>query len=69
MIAAPEFLCSAAIGLTTLLAVRADALGTPVRDASLPTWLPLVVLAACAAASSVLGLTDPETFAAAFGVV
>jgi len=35
----------------------------------LPAWLPLASLAAFAAACGVLGVRDPETLAAVFGVI
>ena len=35
----------------------------------LPAWLPLASLAAFAAACGVLGVSDPEILAAAFGII
>ena len=68
MIPVPD-VYSAAIALTTLLAFGVDPIEMFGRAVSPPTWLPLAVLAAFAAACGVLGVSDPETFAAAFGVI
>ena len=53
MHAAPDPVSLLALGLTALL----------------PAWLPLASLAAFAAACGVLGVSDPEILAAAFGII
>jgi hypothetical protein len=69
MIAAPEVLCSAVIGMTTLLAFGADPLEITGGAVAVPVWLPFAVLAAFAAGSALFGMSDPESFAAMFGVL
>ena len=58
-------LCALALGLTTLLAISADRLPRA-GGISVPAWLPVAALGAFAIVSSVLGITHPESFAAAF---
>jgi hypothetical protein len=69
MIAAPEVFCSAVIGMTTLLAFGADPPEIWGCAVSVPVWLPFAVLAAFAAGSALFGMSNPESFAAMFGVV
>ena len=68
MHAAPDPVSLLALGLTTLLALRGGQ-ADDVRAVLLPAWLPLASLAVFAAACGVLGVSDPETLAAAFGVI
>jgi hypothetical protein len=62
MMPSPDPLCAFALGLTTMLALGAD----QSAGASPAAWLALAALAVFAVGSSVLGVTDPETFALAF---
>lgn len=68
MHAAPDSVCLFGLGLTAMLALEAGQ-SQALSGLSLPAWLPILGLAAFAVASSVLGVTDPETLAAAFGAV
>jgi len=68
MHAAPDPVSLLALGLTALLALQGGQ-ADEVRAAWLPAWLPLASLAAFAAACGVLGVSDPEILAAAFGII
>ena len=69
MHAAPDPACLLALGLTTLLAFGGGQSDDACAGLRLPVWLPLAGLAALAGACGVLGVSDPETFAAAFGSI
>ena len=67
--AAPDPVSLLALGLTALLALRGEQADMVRAALLLPAWLPLASLAVFAAACGVLGVRDPETLAAVFGVI
>jgi hypothetical protein len=67
MIPSPDPLCVLALGLTALLALRADPPQVAWRGARLPAWVAPAVLAAFAVGSGVLGVIDPESLAVTLG--